>query len=256
MNDMKIQYASDLHLELQDNMKYINSTPLPVNGEILVLAGDIHHLDDPAISRLEFWDWCADNFQYTVVVPGNHEYYDTSDILSRGESWHWMLRKNVGYYQNTAFRIGNVAFFLTTLWSVITNPNRQAVWNSLDDFNRIRCGDHAFTPSDYNGLYFKCLDFLDRGLKLKEEHKVVVTHHVPARCCIAPQNLDTPIYDAICADLDKFIEFRDADVWIYGHSHTNIDKTVGKTRIVCNQLGYVNCPGEGIGFDPGKTIEI
>ena len=30
------------------------------------------------------------------------------------------------------------------------------------------------------------------------------------------------------------------DAWIYGHSHTNIDTTIGNTRIVCNQLGYVH----------------
>ena len=37
---MKIQYASDLHLELRENMNYIKSNPLPVVGDILVLAGD------------------------------------------------------------------------------------------------------------------------------------------------------------------------------------------------------------------------
>lgn len=35
---MKIQYASDLHLEMRENMNYIKSNPLPVVGDILVLA--------------------------------------------------------------------------------------------------------------------------------------------------------------------------------------------------------------------------
>ena len=77
---MKIQYASDLHLELRDNMNYIKCYPLPVVGDILVLAGDIYYLDNSSISRLQFWDWCADHFQYTLIVPGNHEYYNYSDI--------------------------------------------------------------------------------------------------------------------------------------------------------------------------------
>lgn len=29
------------------------------------------------------------------------------------------------------------------------------------------------------------------------------------------------------------------DVWIYGHSHTNIDTVIGGTRIISNQMGYV-----------------
>ena len=40
MTNMKIQYASDLHLELRENMNYIKSNPLPVVGDILVLAGE------------------------------------------------------------------------------------------------------------------------------------------------------------------------------------------------------------------------
>jgi len=39
------------------------------------------------------------------------------------------------------------------------------------------------------------------------------------------------------------------------HSHTNIDTTIGNTRIVCNQLGYVYY-NEYLtnGFEPNKVI--
>lgn len=47
------------------------------------------------------------------------------------------------------------------------------------------------------------------------------------------------------------------NVWIYGHSHTNIDAEIGGTRIICNQMGYVFEDGYRMnGFDPGKFFEI
>ncbi len=38
---MRIQYASDIHLEFADNWRYLKDNPQQVTGDILVLAGDI-----------------------------------------------------------------------------------------------------------------------------------------------------------------------------------------------------------------------
>lgn len=43
--------------------------------------------------------------------------------------------------------------------------------------------------------------------------------------------------------------------WIYGHSHRNIDKQIGNTQCVSNQLGYV-FHNEHLSFAPGRVIDI
>ena len=62
---------------------------------------------------------------------------------------------------------------------------------------------------------------------------------------------------AFATELGNFIADSRIDAWIYGHSHTNIDTTIGNTKIVCNQMGYV-FSNEHLtnGFESGKVIEL
>ena len=89
---MKIQYASDLHLEFRDNSRWLKENPLIPIGEILVLAGDIGYLVDENYSGHPFWYFCAENFQQTIVVPGNHELYKDFDINDLHEDWQQEIR--------------------------------------------------------------------------------------------------------------------------------------------------------------------
>ena len=49
----------------------------------------------------------------------------------------------------------------------------------------------------------------------------------------------SPINGAFTSELGDFIAGSRIDYWIYGHSHRNINKTIGNTQCVCNQLGYI-----------------
>ena len=77
---MRIQYASDLHIEFKANTLYLQENPLSVVGDILVLAGDIMLFGKNSLAQHLFFDWCADNFQETYIIPGNHEYYNGTEL--------------------------------------------------------------------------------------------------------------------------------------------------------------------------------
>ena len=79
---IRLQYASDLHLEFAENGSYIKHNPLQVAGDVLVLAGDIGYIGDENYSRHPFWDWASDNYKQVIVVPGNHEFYKMFDLDS------------------------------------------------------------------------------------------------------------------------------------------------------------------------------
>ena len=67
---MKIQYASDLHLELSGNSKYVKEIPFEVTGDILVLAGDTAYLRDKNLPDSKFWKWDSVNYREVFLVPG------------------------------------------------------------------------------------------------------------------------------------------------------------------------------------------
>jgi hypothetical protein len=98
---MKIQYASDLHLEFRENTRYLRDNPIKPVGDILVLAGDIGYLDDDSYNLHPFWDWASDNFQQTLVIPGNHEFYKSGDVGTIQNGCIAEIRPNVKcYYRN------------------------------------------------------------------------------------------------------------------------------------------------------------
>ena len=72
---MKIQFASDLHLELSDNSRYLKEHPLEVAGDVLLLAGDTIYLGQESLMKHPFWQWASDHYEQVLAVPGNHEYY-------------------------------------------------------------------------------------------------------------------------------------------------------------------------------------
>jgi len=90
--------------------------------------------------------------------------------------------------------------------------------------------------------------------KSTAEHIVVVTHHVPSFQLSSPDYAGSKINGAFTVELASYIESSPIKYWIYGHSHRNIDKMIGKTQCVSNQLGYV-FHNEHHTFDLGKIIE-
>ena len=184
---MKIQYMSDLHLEFRENSRYLKHNELPVTGDVLVLAGDIFYLRDRIAPMMKFWKWASDNYRQVLIVPGNHEYYNYSDVMERGLQWKWMFRENVGFYQNQVIRIDDTDFVLSTLWSRINPNDEYFVWKGMNDFRQIKFDGKLLQVEEFNRMHETCIDFIRKSVEESTAgHIVVVTHHLPTLEVIDP----------------------------------------------------------------------
>lgn len=253
---MKIQYASDLHLEFLANSGYLQHNPLEVVADILILAGDIGCLREDGNYAHPFWDWASENYKQVIVVIGNHELYHYYDIDKLSNNTILPIRKNIAYHYNSVVHIEDIDIIVSTLWSKIAEEDAMYTRSRVSDFRQILDGDGFLEVKRFNFEHKKCVDFLCEAIEKSTANKIVIaTHHVPSELLSSPDFNGSRINGAFVTELREFIELSKIDYWIYGHSHRNIDRIIGKTYCVSNQLGYV--AHEDISsFDRGKYIEF
>ena len=252
---MKLQYCSDLHLEMSANRAFLQRYPLPVKGDILILAGDIVPfavMDD----HKDFFDYLADNFAHTYWLPGNHEYYG-SDIAQRSGVMHEKIRSNVSLVNHITIDRAPVRLIFSTLWSHISPTQESEIQRRLSDFHTIKYNGQKLTPATYNHLHTDCLHFLQQEIqKATALTKVVITHHVPTFMHYPEAYKNDNLNQAFATELHDLIYPSHIHLWLYGHNHSNTpDFKIGNTILATNQLGYVK-PGRKNAFDRERMVDI
>lgn len=252
---LKLQYASDLHLEFSENKEFIHEFPLQPVGDVLVLAGDI--VPFAIIDKhKDFFNYVSDHFEATYWLPGNHEYYHF-DIATKSGVLYEKIRSNVFLINNTSVVHDNTRLLFSTLWSHISVANQWQIESSMNDFRLIKHGKYRFSSEQYNEFHKGSLAFIQDDLKLAKESKIAVfTHHCPTFLHYPPQYKGDTLNEAFAVELFDMIESSRIDCWVYGHHHSNIPEfSIGKTKLLTNQLGYVQ-RYENTLFKTDKCIEL
>ena len=157
---------------------------------------------------------------------------------------------------NEVVRVGDTDFICSTLWSNIIPEQSAAVNSILLDFNEITFDGRKISVDEYVAMHKESLAFLQEAVAGSDaKHIVVVTHHVPSYTLCREDHKHSPISSGFVTELGNWIADSRIDYWIYGHSHTSIEGTIGKTKLVSNQLGYLAL-NEGENYSPCKTFLI
>ena len=252
---MNIQYCSDLHIEFPKNKAFLKENPIQPVGDILVIAGDL--VPFAVIDKhKDFFNYCADHFEQTYWIPGNHEYYG-SDITQKSGSFHEKIRPNVHLLNNKIIEHENIRLLFTILWTKIDPMHQWEIERGMNDFHVIKYGGFRFTADRVNLFYEENKRFLTNALvENSEKTNVVVTHHVPTFQYYPPQFRGSILNEGFAVELADFIEEHQPSYWIYGHHHHNTPLfKIGETSLLTNQLGYVEM-GEHLNFKNNEFISV
>ena len=252
---MKVQYASDLHLEFPENKQFLKTNPLKPMGDVLVLAGDIVPF---AVmdKHKDFFSYISDHFETTYWIPGNHEYYSFDAATKCGEL-NERIRDNVFLVNNITIQQDSVQFIFSTLWSKISPANEWLIEKRISDFHVIKYNGYRFSSVQFNRLHEESLSFIKQELHHHNTGKTIVaTHHVPTYLNYSEKYRGDTLNEAFAVELFDLIEDSGPDFWIFGHSHHNTTHfEIGKTHVLTNQLGYVKY-GEHQYFNNSVSIEV
>lgn len=248
---MKIQYASDLHLEFIQNRNWITQNPIIPIGDILILNGDITILKKD-FEKDTFFDFISENFKQTYIILGNHEFYRGYDMRHVLEL-NIDVRHNVKLLNNQTINFGSTKIIFTTLWTHISNS---LIEDYLTDFHKSYYKNTKLNTKNYNFLHQECVAFLEQELtNNKAEKTIVVSHHIPTEKANGFWGGDPIMNQAFVVNLDLLLEKHSIDYWIYGHSHRNKNCDEFGIQFKSNQLGYVQY-NEHNDFNREATIEV
>lgn len=237
---MLIQYMSDLHLEFGNNSVYLKSR-LKAAGDILLICGDVGYIGDEQFNRHPFWNWASANFKEVMIIPGNHDLYGNFNLDLLKEDYEFKIRDNVRFIYNKLIHLTpKTDLIATTLWSKIPDEHSRPIANRIADFKKIQCAGVPLTTDRYNIEHKKCQEFLMKSIdESKADNIIVASHHVPSTNLIPDDFHEGKYIAAFASDTAPYINDRRVKYWIYGHSHRNINKSIGHIQYLTNQLGYV-----------------
>lgn len=246
---MRIRALSDLHLEF---------APLDVDTggcDLLVLAGDI----DVGVAGVK---WAVGLGVPAVYVAGNHEFYHHRAPALIGELRAAAAGSRVRVLERDRVDVDGVRILGATLWTdfaLLGDPDASMIEARarMSDFCAITSSDRgaALAPIETVNWHRDSVAWLRAALAEPfAGPTVVVTHHAPSLESAPERYKRDPLSPAFNSHLDDLVADSGAALWIHGHTHHNVDYTIGATRVVANQRGY---PGEGVpGFDPSWVAEI
>jgi hypothetical protein len=225
---MRIQFASDLHLESRPQETFERFLE-PSVAPVLALLGDIAPLDHPNLPK--FLEWCSERWETVLYVPGATEIGQEISLLA--EQIHRM-RAVCSPYSNIHV-LYREAFF------------------SSDGFIVLGCilwGCLAEQPAAYREFHRADVRWIQQFLRSYTQPFLILSHFGPVPWVQDERRLYEPADVPSVPEMELLLR-KPIVAWIFGHFHGLVEThkiwntPTGEAReitLVCNGLGAERFP--------------
>ena len=262
MNNYRIQFISDIHLEHHTPPYSLIIQPTAPD---LAICGDIGN--PYSYEYADFLNWCAHRWERVFIVAGNHEYFiktpnpnkTMEKIDTHIEQLCAKISPNIYYMQKSVVLIEQykIAIIGATLWTApdirhwdilsdgfLGDPGLRgeykAVYKIDENTNKIR----VIHPSDIINIHQDHKAFISRQLgpfnsDIPKGYRVIIlSHHLPSFSLISDNYTNSPLISTYASNQDALMK-EPVVAWICGHSHDPITIRYDTgTLVTLNPLGY------------------
>jgi len=242
---MLVQVLSDCHIEC-----YKSYPKLIPTSDILILAGDIGHIDKP--SYTEFINYVSSMWKRVIITLGNHEFYSNRvSYISLMERYTSLFEHydNVELLEKSETKLGGYRVLGLVFWAEHKNPTlmncpKKITGSFSDDGKRIKIGVDAI-----NDIHRESLEWIV-SVYDPDIPTIIVTHYPLTQDSQHTRQLrfknepDTKLHE-FTNNLP--VKPRSKLICISGHTHFSHDfvNEYG-VRYISNQYGYPFEMKEGV----------
>jgi hypothetical protein len=247
---MRIQLASDLHLEFYSDLKgeegkfFEALLDVETGADVLVLAGDIGY-PEAALTR-KFIAWCCAHWPRVIWVYGNHEYYSKhrqplTMAQKEGEGFKMECdHPNLVVLCDDTLELDDTDLTIVggTLWTDLTDAEATLLRSQMNDFQMIWAEvGQRFSVEDWRALNAATLAYIQQALEQAVgvgRRVIVVSHHLPSQRMVHEKYRGHPVNCGFAGRADVLVDHPVVAAWLCGHSHGQL--SVGRCHL--NARGY------------------
>ena len=222
---MRIQFASDLHLELRPKMTFREILD-PAVAPVLALLGDIAPLDSPQLRP--FMEWCSEHWDTVLWIPGCLELLgqnpttgsipDLRTAVGKMRSlvepfWNITVLDHEGMVSEDGIYIFGLPF-----WKY--PRDNTAIWHPIK-YQYVPAEPSPMNPKYMGELYNQDLEWVRSKIHGQNEPVVILSHFGPTTWLQEEAYIGDPDRSIMYPDIEQILK-SPLVAWLSGHTHQSV----------------------------------